>query len=604
MPVKRHKLSRAESNEIERHRYLEILHKFTVGQAPLSSLEDICWNIAKTAIAELGFVDCVVYLIKEDGKSLEQIAAHGPKNPEQRLIFNPIEIPVGQGVVGHVAHTGEVQLVSNTRKDKRYIADDDFRLSELAVPINYNGRTIGVLDSEHPDENFFSEEDVKLFATIASLASTRIETAIMMERLEGTVRTLNNTQAQLESQARDLKLARTKAELASDAKSAFLANMSHEIRTPMTTIMGYADLLADDRGQKAQADQWRKQLLESASHLQELIGNVLDVAAVEAGKVDLQYRPVELLQLLENNVELFRSKAESKGLNLSLCSEGIVPSAIEIDSLKLKQTLTNLISNAIKYTASGSVSVIIHAEQESTLCKLVIKVSDTGIGMSKPQMQMAFEPFSRVHDATNMMSIEGTGLGLSLVKSFVELMGGQVEVNSVLGEGSTFTVTFKAAVPAGTPWRAIEQSEAAADCDVEKMSESNVDLEGRLILVCEDSLSIAQIIVLVLEQKGATVEHVTNGSLGLQRCQDLSDLGESFDLIIMDMQMPVMDGYEATREIKARAIDSPVLALTAQAIKEDKSKCLAAGCDFYLSKPIDIANFVERVHNIITEHQK
>ncbi len=598
-------MSGNENNEIERHRYLEILHRFTIDQAPLSSLESICWNIAKTAIAQLGFFDCVVYLLKEDGKSLQQIAAHGPKNPELRNIFNPIEIPVGEGVVGHVAQTGEVQLVSDTRNDPRYIADDDFRLSELAVPIEHDGRTIGVLDSEHPDANFFSEEDIKLFTTIASLASTRIETAIMMDRLEGTVLTLNNAQAKLESQATDLRLARNKAELASEAKSVFLANMSHEIRTPMTTIMGYADLLADGRVEEVQAGRWRKQLVESARHLQELIGNVLDVAAVEAGKVTLQNRAVELVELLESNVELFRPKAELKGLCLTLRSEGKVPSTIETDSVKLKQILTNLISNAIKYTSIGSVSVIICAEQKAKLCELTIKVADTGVGMTNAQSQMAFEPFSRVHDTANMTHIEGTGLGLSLVKSFAELMGGEIEVKSTLGEGSIFTVRLNAAVPSDARWRPIEDGrQPMADPSGVKLSDSDIDLESHRILVCEDSDSIAQIIVMVLEKRGAVVEHASNGLVGLQRCQALKEKGKSFDLIIMDMQMPVMDGYKAASQLKARAINSPILALTAQAIKEDKSKCLAAGCDFYLTKPIDIASFVGQVYEIISEFKK
>ena len=597
-------MSGNENNEIERHRYLEILHRFTIDQAPLSSLESICWNIAKTAIAQLGFFDCVVYLLREDGKSLQQIAAHGPKNPELRHIFNPIEIPVGEGVVGHVAQTGEVQLVSDTRNDPRYIADDDFRLSELAVPIEHDGRTIGVLDSEHPDVNFFSEEDIKLFTTIASLASTRIETAIMMDRLEGTVLTLNNAQAKLELQARDLRLARNKAELASEAKSVFLANMSHEIRTPMTTIMGYADLLADGRVEEVQAGRWRKQLVESARHLQELIGNVLDVAAVEAGKVTLQNRAVELVELLESNVELFRSKAELKGLCLTLRSEGKVPSTIETDSVKLKQILTNLISNAIKYTSIGSVSVVIRAEQKAKLCELTIKVADTGVGMTNAQSQMAFEPFSRVHDTANMMHIEGTGLGLSLVKSFAELMGGEIAVKSTLGEGSIFTFKLNAAVPLGTRWRPIAEGQPMADPGGVELSDAEIDLGGHRILVCEDSDSIAQIIVMVLEKKGAVVEHASNGLVGLQRCQALKEKGKSFDLIIMDMQMPVMDGYKAASQLKARAINSPILALTAQAIKEDKSKCLAAGCDFYLTKPIDIAGFVGQVYEIISEFKK
>ena len=182
--------------------------------------------------------------------------------------------------------------------------------------------------------------------------------------------------------------------------------------------------------------------------------------------------------------------------------------------------------------------------------------------------------------------------------------GGEIEVKSTLGEGSIFTVRLNAAVPLGTRWRPIAEGQPMADPGGVELSDSEIDLGGHRILVCEDSDSIAQIIVMVLEKKGAVVEHASNGLVGLQRCQALKEKGKSFDLIIMDMQMPVMDGYKAASQLKARAINSPILALTAQAIKEDKSKCLAAGCDFYLTKPIDIAGFVGQVYEIISEFKK
>ena len=159
-----------QQDAIERHRYLEVLHQFTMSQASLTSVDDICWNITRTAIGDLGFVDCVVYLINDEGDTLIQRAAHGEKNPSEREILDPIEIPLGSGIVGAVAKTGELQLVNDTRSDPRYILDDDFRCSELAVPILHEGRVVGVLDSEHPEANFYSDEDVKLFTTIAALA--------------------------------------------------------------------------------------------------------------------------------------------------------------------------------------------------------------------------------------------------------------------------------------------------------------------------------------------------------------------------------------------------------------------------------------------------
>ena len=252
--------SATDDQRIARHRYLDILHQFTLRQSALVTLNDIVWNIAKTAIAELGFADCVVYLVSEDGEVLRQAAAHGPKNPVSREIFNEITIPVGQGIVDHVASTGEVQCIADAREDPRYIEDDDFRLSELAVPIKHEGRIIGVLDSEHPDANFFTDEDVQLFTTIAALASTRIDTALAMERLESTVQNLKDARSALERQTEELRQAQQLAEQASRAKTNFLANMSHEIRTPMTAIVGFAELLAQPPPPQEACEQGRQRL--------------------------------------------------------------------------------------------------------------------------------------------------------------------------------------------------------------------------------------------------------------------------------------------------------------------------------------------------------
>ena len=217
---------------IRKSRYLEVLHEFALSQVNLNTLDEILWNVAKTAIAKLGFVDCVIYLLDDDGSTLIQRAAHGPKNPIAQDIFNPITIPVGTGIVGTVAKTGKVEMIADTRKDPRYIIDDSRRLSELAVPIIHQQQVIGVLDSEHPELDFFTDDHAELLATIASLASTRIDTAIAMERLESIIERLRATEYNLEVKARELQQAKQKAEQASAEKSLFLANMSHEIRTP------------------------------------------------------------------------------------------------------------------------------------------------------------------------------------------------------------------------------------------------------------------------------------------------------------------------------------------------------------------------------------
>ncbi|MDG1390035.1 MAG: ATP-binding protein [Halioglobus sp.] len=583
---------------IQRHRYLEILHRFTLSQEPLKSVEDICWNIAKTAIAELGFLDCVVYLVDEDNEYLFQVAAHGPKNPDQRLIASPLKIKVGEGVVGHVACTGEAQIISDTRQDSRYILDDEFRLSELAVPITHQERVIGVLDSEHPDADFFSTEDVQLFKTIAALASNRIDTAIAMERLEQAVLVLSEKEAELKSQALDLTKARRSAESASEAKSRFLANMTHEIRTPMTSIVGYADLLSAGELDDVQKIKWRRQLISSTRHLQELIGNVLDVAAVEAGKATLDLDRISLTDFLDDCVENQRPRAKSKDLELIIDYQGTVPTEVVVDRVKVRQILTNLISNALKYTEEGYVKVTVSAAPVNSGCKLIFQIEDTGCGMAPELINEAFLPFSRLHKTSNANEIEGAGLGLALVTSLLKLMQGSLEAQSEEGRGTTFTIALDVALSPDAQWIKPGAEVLEYSRDMTPSGGSEAALDGWRILLCEDSVSIAELLMIILKQQGAQVDHVTNGALALECYKKMMKQNSPPDLVIMDMQMPIMDGYEAATKLKALKIECPLVALTAQAIKGDESRCISAGCDFYMTKPIDVATFPEKLRKI------
>lgn len=595
------------SAEIARHRYLDILHQFTLRQSSLTKLEDIVWNIAKTAIAELGFEDCVVYLLADDGATLKQVAAHGPKNPVDRQIFHEITIPVGQGIVGHVAQTGEVQRIGDARLDPRYIEDDDFRLSELAVPISYEGRIIGVLDSEHHAAHFFTDEDVSLFTTIASLASTRIDTALTMERLEKTVAHLEEARHALEIQAGELREARLAAEAASVAKTNFLANMSHEIRTPMTAIVGFADLLAKGTKEPHQQEQWRGQLTQNARYLQDLIGNVLDMSAVEAGEMSLKFEAIELLPVVRATVENLRVRAASKNVGLETVVSGALPNTVITDNLKFREIIVNLVSNAIKYTERGAITVTVSAEDRGTEAVLFVEVLDTGIGIDPAQMKNLFLPFSRVHDTHHRAGIEGTGLGLALSRQIAEALKGDIVVASTQGEGSKFTLTLPVEIPADSDWTEhLETNPFAVDAPQDSADISVVgtmELQGLRIIVCEDSAPIATLLEVVLSAAGATITHCANGLEGLRCFEEHNASGIPPDLILMDMQMPIMDGYEATGHIKAVRQDCPVVALTAFALAEDIDRCLAAGCDYYLTKPIQIGTFTEELRSILTRFE-
>ena len=567
-----------QHDAIARHRYLEVLHQFTMSQASLTSVDDICWNIAKTAIGDLGFVDCVVYLINDEGDVLVQRAAHGDKNPVDREILDPIEISVGTGIVGAVAKTGELQLINDTRSDSRYILDDNFRCSELAVPILHNGRVVGVLDSEHPEPNFFSDEDVKLFTTIAALASIRLDTALALERLE--------------SQATELREARRAAEAASKAKSQFIASVSHDMRTPLTAIIGYAHLLQDGSGDPDQRSNWLNAVVANSEYMSAMIGNVLDMAAIDTGKLTVSQDSINLREWIEKLGQLIGNRVAERGLSISFSVDRDAPSEWIADRAKLDEVVMNLLTNAIKYTIEGEVRVTLSVVSEGSAQWLSIAVEDTGIGMDQTSLQRIFEPFIRVHDMAHFSTIEGTGLGLTIVKSFVELMGGEVDVTSTPGQGTGVVVRLPPAVPSSEgKTRSLELTEASK----EKASSDGVVSQPLLnsnVLLCEDSETVATLLKIILERAGANVTTAPNGEEGLAIFMRSRN---EFDVIITDMQMPKMDGYELTRRVRDSGWSGEIVALTAFAASEDETKCLSAGCSNYLTKPIDPKSFAHSI---------
>jgi len=592
-------MTRARENEEHealrrKTRYLEVIHEFALSQVALDSLEDIVWNVAKTAIAELGFVDCVIYLLDEQGETLIQKAAHGPKNPVAQDILNPITIPVGEGIVGAVAKSGQIEWVEDTRKDLRYIMDDSQRLSELAVPIIHNNRVIGVLDSEHPEVGFFTAEHVQLLTTIASLASTRIDTALAMDRLRATIEQLQSTKRDLATKAEELKQAKSEADRASAEKSNFLANMSHEIRTPMTSIVGYADLLTRPDKTLKEKNEWAGQVRRNADHLLGLVNDVLDLSKIEAGELTPDIMTCEFNVLVSDVYALMKPHADKKNLLFTVDLQGSLPMIVQTDPLRLRQILINLLSNAIKFTHEGAVVLGLRSAPIVTSSELevMIEVKDTGIGIPVEELERVFEPFIQTGQARH--KVPGTGLGLSISQKFAQLLGGDLKVESVLGKGSTFSLNVNCGALDSTvcvaPKFFMLDGQQSRDSGPESAS-----LDGMLVHVVEDSLAIAALVQHLLEEKGARVLRSANGAEGVKDILRSIKQGETPDIILMDMLMPVMDGYQAARELRTEGVDVPIVAMTAFTMANDREKCLAAGCNMYLSKPLNPARFVDQV---------
>ena len=394
----------------------------------------------------------------------------------------------------------------------------------------------------------------------------------------------------LQSANRELEESQRAAESATRAKSEFLANMSHEIRTPLTAIIGYADIMIEEN--YGRATQERALVIKrNALHLLGLINDILDLSKVEAGKMEFDQARCSPWDLVKDVVSLMRVRAEAKHLEIFTGTTGPLPETIVIAPLRLRQVLANLVGNAIKFTERGEVRITTQLLANEGRPRLCFEVADTGIGMSEEQVARLFEPFSQ-GDGSSTRRFGGSGLGLAVSKRLVEALGGEIEVRSSLGQGSTFRVAIDPGPLDGI--RLIHPHERQPENPTRAPASVKAELHSRVLLV-EDGLDNQRLIRLLLTKAGAHVEAVANGQLAVERFDQSLHTGETFDVILMDMQMPVMDGYSATRELRVRGYTGPILALTAHAMSDDRQKCLDAGCDDYMTKPVDRKHLIAAV---------
>ncbi len=427
-----------------------------------------------------------------------------------------------------------------------------------------------ITDSEH----LLKRKDGSLFWGSLSLRVVRGENA-KPHYFEGTIIDIT------ERKAKEAAIkGRKTAELANKAKSEFLANMSHEIRTPLNAIIGLSHLALQTPLSKKQQD-YKEKIYHSSTLLLRLVDDILDFSKMEAGKLDFEKRVFSLEEVIEQLASLINVRIVEKGLGLEIDIAKSIRFRLLGDSLRLTQVLTNLTTNAVKFTRKGKISVRVElageTEEEATLR---FSVSDTGIGMDQEQIEQLFQPFQQV-DITITRKYGGTGLGLVISKRLIEMMGGSIQVDSKLGVGTTFTFT---ACFGKTQHGAISKIKGVEGEEAEKL------LAGSHLLVVEDNEINLQVARELLEKVGSRVSAVDNGKQAVERAA-----AERFDCILMDLQMPVMDGLTAAQEIRkgpARP-DLPIIAMSANAITGTREQCLAAGMNDYITKPINPAILYE-----------
>jgi CheY-like chemotaxis protein len=414
---------------------------------------------------------------------------------------------------------------------------------------------------------------------------------------------LNSVLGQRSAEA---SLAKDRAEEAARAKSAFLANMSHEIRTPMTAILGFAEMIQAQGNLMPSQRQALETIRRNGHHLLTIINDVLDFSRADAGKLKLDVRPIDLHELVEEVLALLRLQAELKGLELTSEYVGELPTCVAFDPTRLRQILTNIVGNAIKFTHRGRVLVSVERVVVDGRAQLQFDVTDTGIGMSAGEIAQLFEPFSQA-DASTSRQFGGTGLGLSIARQLAVLMKGDVSIaRSAPGQGST----VRALLPISTtdlletdpirPKARVLRGPTLAPTPTAPIGRTGgaQPLIGCRVLVAEDGVDNQRLIRWILERAGATVTTVENGNDACELAtQHLAD-DAAFDLVIMDMQMPRLDGYRAARRLREEGFTSPIIALTAHTMPGDQEKCLAAGCNDYSPKPIERVQFLA----LITQH--
>jgi len=496
-----------------------------------------------------------VFLADDEGASLAAMATF----PYRENVGQVARFNMGEGIVGWAVKHHKVVSVADATQDQRFksLGLDYAPRSCLVMPLETPGRQVGALCLARRTVMPFTSLDMAKVQVIANQAAISIDNARLYSEQREQL-------AEIAAQKRELEVANAQIAEISRLKSEFLANMSHELRTPLNAILGFSEILKDNLVGELTGEQ-RHECLEnihtSGRHLLELVNDVLDLSKIEAGRMELLYDTFRVNAAFNEVRNVIRSLSEQRGLLLE-CE--IVPEELEVraDKSKVKQVMYNLLSNSIRFTPVGG-RVWVHARRQDG--DVVVEVGDTGIGIAPEHQDRIFNEFFQVDPRND----QGTGLGLALTRRLVQLHGGTVSLQSELGKGSVFSFSL----PVGG------------------INHHQANSHTRILLI-EDNESNRELTKMVLNGRGFQVDVANDGPEGLEKLR-----GSAYDLVLMDVRLPGMDGLTLTRMLKAdpKTASIPVVAISAHAMKGDEQKALAAGCAAYITKPIEVAQFVQQI---------
>ncbi|MEK2643791.1 response regulator [Bdellovibrio sp. BCCA] len=381
-------------------------------------------------------------------------------------------------------------------------------------------------------------------------------------------------------------------EAANRAKSVFLANASHEIRTPLAAILGFSEALLRNQSLTDQAHKDVQSIYRQSNYMVSLVNDLLDLSKIETNRLYIQKAPMNPVREIEDSISVIRATLEAKKLKMDVVYETLIPEQIESDSVRFRQVLINLLSNAVKFTSEGTITVrVSFSSNTDNIGFLAIQVSDTGLGMDKTTQGNLFKPFVRGEDP-EIQRVQGSGLGLALSLSLMKMMEGDLQlISSKIGEGTTFEMRLNVGPVSELRLVPVDKSKMLPPEKLKLDQESHF-LKGRRVLVVDDSADLCALMKRYLSREGAEVETSENGAEAVERA-----LAKSFDIILMDIKMPVMDGYKATALLREKGYKNPIIALTAQASVDGQQKSFEMGFDGYLSKPVDMVLLGEILRN-------